>query len=274
MAFHVPEIIKKHPWAFGLGGVGLFIVIYYLASKSGSSASTGSATDASTLAYDAQQNQLSAAENIAQTNAQAAVQGAQLQANVQSQSIAASQEVTDNQTSASLQAYLANSNNSLTAVQSGNQTSVDLAQVQANEQSNVVNGLASIVNAQYTAQENQQNDVTSYLENLTNTQGAVAMQGLNNQAVATGDQYALDQQVVNTAGPGLNYQISKGNNASQTSAEGVVESLTGNIPGSIASVGGATQTEVNNQNANAASTIGVVQSISSLGGAIAGGLLG
>ena len=266
------EFVKKHwPWFLG-GGIVLFVLIYI--SQSGSSSSSGSATDSSTLAYDAQQNQLAAAEQIAQTNASAQVQATQLQANVQSQSISASQEVTDNQTSASLQAYLANSNNSLAAVQSTNQSQVDLAQVQANEQGTTVNALASIVNAQYTAQENQQNDVTSYLENLTNTQGAVAMQGLNNQATATGDQYALDQQVVNATGQGLNYQISKGNNASQTSAEGVVESLTGNIPGSVASVGGATQTEINNQNANADSTVGVVNSISSLGGAIAGGLLG
>ena len=61
------EFVKKHwPWFLG-GGIVLFVLIYI--SQSGSSSSSGSATDSSTLAYDAQQNQLAAAEQIAQTNA-------------------------------------------------------------------------------------------------------------------------------------------------------------------------------------------------------------
>lgn len=269
MPFHFDfGIVKRHPYLFAGGGIALFVIIYYVISSS-SSDQAGASTGSTTSTED---DQLAAAENIAGLQAQTQLQGAQIAADVQSQSISASQEVTDNQTSASLQAYLANSNNSLAAVQSTNQTQVGLAQVQANEQDTVVNSLASIVGDQYSAQENQQNDVAGYLNNLTNTQGAVALQGLNNQAVATGDQYALDNNIVSATAPGLNYQISKGNNASQTSAEGVVESLTGDYPAAVSSVGGATQTELGNQSTTT-STAGVINSLSGAGSSVLAGLL-
>lgn len=258
MAFHLDwGIFKRHPYATAGGAIALFVLIYLVVSSEGQSSQ--GASDTSSLAYDEQQQQLSAQESIAGLQAQASEYATQTQGSIQSQAIAASQDVTNNQTNASLQAYLQNSNNELTAVQSQNQTQVSLAQVQANEQDTVVNSLAQIVGDQYATQQNQENDIASVLENQTNVAGSVATDQINTQG-------ALSSQALKIVGSG---QLNKGGQGGQLQVAGLGAALGEPTVGVAGEAAGANVAASNN-----ALTSNIVGSVIGAGSSILQGLVG
>lgn len=207
--------VKEHKVLFGVGGVVLFILLYYLMSKSGSSASTATSSSGVTQA-DVQLAQLSAQDQLAQMQLQAQSSAVAAQAGVQSQAIAASQQV-----------QLANTAASQAVAENTNATQVQLAQVQGQTQDQYIQSLGDIVTAQYTAQTQQKQDLLAYLENASNNQAAVASQGINAQV-------QLDTQA-------LQHVRDVGGSQNRTS---IIESAMGNIPGSVVAEQGATASTI------------------------------
>ena len=215
MAFNL-EIVKKHPVAFGGGAIALFLLLWYLMSKGGSSTSTATGATTGTTQADLQLAQIQAAQNAAQMQVQGQQNIASIQAGVQSQAVAASQAV-----------QLAQTQAAQNVAESTNATQVQLAQVQGQTQTDYVNALSNIVTAQYAAQETQSNNVLAYLENQSNNQAAVAQAGIASQGY-------LDTQA-------LQHVTQVGGSQNRTS---IIESAMGNIPGSVTAEQGATASAV------------------------------
>jgi hypothetical protein len=241
------EFVKKHPYAFGVGGVFLFILLYYYFSKS-SSGSTAASGATGTNAYDVQLAQVDAAQGAQTLQANTALAGAQIQAGVQSQGISASQDVTNNQTAAQLAAIEAQTTAALNVTQSNNQTQVQLSQVQEQSTADQINAIEGIVNAQYTSADTKTNDLYAYLTSANNNQAAVQSQAITTQGAL--DTASLGQ-VTNVGG--------------SQNRTAIILGATGNIPGSVAAENGAT---VSNASDNS-----TVASIASSGASLLSALL-
>jgi len=207
MPFNFEEL-KQHPYA--VGGViivGALIVFYYLSQQGSSNASSiGSSSDYS--AADA---------TIQQANAAAAIQTNAQNAQIQQSQIAAS--VANNQTAAQVSTQNTSVLAGLIAALSGNQTGLQVAQVNANaatlqqanqevSQQNIYSlqeaGLQDQINQ--ASIENANNNATSlagFVDQL-NAQGAIAAQSLNiagGLATTQQQQYAQEvSQIIPLAG--------------------------------------------------------------------------
>ena len=230
--------IKEHKVLFGVGGVGLFILLYYFLSRGSSSSSTATGSSGVSQA-DVQLAQLSAQDQLAQMQLQAQSNAVSTQAGVQSQAISASQAVQLAQTTAAQN-----------VAENTNATQVQLAQVQGQTQDQYIQSLSDIVTAQYTAQENQSNNVLKYLETVSNNQAAVASQGITTQA-----------QLNETA---LSHLKEVGGSQNRTS---IIESAMGNIPGSITAEQGATASAVSGNQTTASIASGITGAVAALFGA-------
>ena len=164
------KMVEAHPYWFVFGGIVIFVIFYYISSSSNSvgGSSSGTSND------DLQLAQLSAAANAQDNQTSAALQAAQMQANVQTTAITSSQEATDEQTQAQLQAVQA---------QVGGQVAINQQNTQA--QVTQTNDLAAVMLGQYLTQEQEQANVVNYLTNNTNVQGALVSQQLSNQNQTT-----------------------------------------------------------------------------------------
>lgn len=237
MAFNW-SYVKEHKILFGVGGVVLFILLYYLMSKSSSAGTVTTGASGASQA-DVQLAQLSAQDQLAQMQLTAQGQAVQTQAGVQSQAIAASQAVQLAQTAAAQNVAV-----------NTNQTQVQLAQVAGQTQDQYIQSLGDIVTAQYTAQENQSNNVLAYLETMSNNQAKVASQGITTQA-------ALDTAA-------LTHVKDVGGSQNRTS---IIESAMNNIPGSITAEQGATVSAVSGNQTTASITNGITSAVAALFGA-------
>lgn len=214
------SLVKKHPYAFGIGGIVLFILFYYFMSKGKSSGvtSTSGATSA-----DLQLAQIQAGQSVQQTAQQAQLQAAQIQAGVQTTAIKASQDVSNNQTAAQL-----------AAIQAQVAAQTKIVETQSQTQIAQTDALASIVKDQYDSQTMQHQATIDYLNNMTNAQATVALAQIQaNQSVvqsAQQTQYELDTQ-------SLSHIKDVGGSQNRTA---IILGSTGNIPGSVAAANGQT----------------------------------
>jgi hypothetical protein len=164
-------VFKRHPYLTGIGAVAVFVVVYLIKANSASSNSATTTSATGTTAADLQLAQLQAAQSSQQLQAQVQLQTVAAQAGVQSQQISASQEVTDNQTAAQLAAIQA---------QVTGQTTLGVAQVQG--QDSQAQTYAGIIESQYQSQTDQHQATVDYLNNLTNAQAGVAIEGIDANA--------------------------------------------------------------------------------------------
>lgn len=212
----IKELFSKHPYLIGGGALVVFVVVYYLFSRSGGS-STVTASGTST---DAQTNALNAQENIAQLQSQTALAAKQIDAGVAAQQISAAQDVTKYQTDAQVKALFSN-----------NDTQVQIAKVQADSNMAQVKALEDIVTAQYTSQEHASDNTLAYLNNLTNAQAYVQSQAIQTQG-------QLDMA-------SLSHVKDVGGSQNRTA---IILGATGNIQGSVAAAQGQTASSISGDN--------------------------
>jgi hypothetical protein len=243
------------------------------------------------------QDQDSAAVQGANIQANANVLQTQLEADVAESNIGAQQQTEDAQTAAQVQIAEGGydvqnnaANDQLAAISDQITGQVQQQQIQAQaqdvttqaqvqENSDNLATVLGLVTSQNQTQEAEYAD--QYATQATNDQTAVDLSGqqygylqdetddatdinltaLQDQTQLATQQQALNQQIVGQVLPAASYQLGHGNNASQDSAIALIESLTGNIPGSVSSIGAANTTEIGNENENAAVTGTVAKSV-------------
>lgn len=172
----ISEEIKKHPYLIGGATLAAAFLLYLLLSRGSSSGSSAQSGVGSVAAIDAQNNQLEAAASVQNSQTQAQVQAAQLQANAQTAQVNAAADAQNTQTDAQLIAALAQ-----------NQTNAQ-ANTVAGEVTNNQNSLeAGVLTSEYA-------DELAALTNTNQTQldaytagvnGAVASQQITAQQNAT-----------------------------------------------------------------------------------------
>jgi roadblock/LC7 domain-containing protein len=246
-------IFKRHPYMTGIGAVGVFLLIF-LSRKSGGASSSGGSSGT-----DLQLAQLQAAANAQNNQAQVAVTTAQLQAQVQSQAITASQDVQNNQTSAQL-----------AAIEAQTQAQTAIYSKQADAQTAQAETYASIIKGQYQSQVDIHGQTVDYLNNLTNQQAAVASQQIDAATYIQGK--AIDAQQTNLQtvkdlipdfqhlGIGENYN---------NEIIGLVGAVTGQSNVATSGINSTSAVVANNNTVNSASSI-----IGSIGNAATGVLAG
>lgn len=230
------EILKKHPLATGASLVGVFLAVYlYRKYKGGSS--TGTMTVASPT-IDPQVAALQVAAQNQQLASQAQIASAQAQANVMQQAIAAQQETTDAQTAAQLK-----------AAQAQYDAITQVAQLQANTATTINTTDAGVASQALTNQATLGKQYLDVMNNYVNTQGSV------------------EQQKLNLSGQALNYVNDVNGSQNRVS---IIESATGNVPGSIAAENGATMSAVSGNQ----TTASITDTAIGVGGGILKGLFG
>lgn len=203
------EILKKHPLATGASLVGVFLAVYlYRKYKGGSS----SAPMVVSSTVDPQVAALQVAAQNQQLASQAQIASAQAQANVMQQAIAAQQETTDAQTAAALEAAKAQY-----------ATLSHVADVQAQTSQSNTATEAQVASQALTNQSDLGNKYLDVLNSYVNTQGTIAQGNL-----------ALRQQT-------LGYVNDVHGSQNRVS---IIESATGNVPGSVAAEQGQTMSSV------------------------------
>ena len=265
------EELKQHPYAVGgVVIVGALIVFYYLSNGGGSNAPSTGSSDYS--AADA---------TIQQANAAAAIQTNAQNAQIQQAQIAAS--VANNQTAAQVSTQNTSVLAGLIAALSGNQTGLQVAQVNANaatlqqanqevSQQNIYSlqeaGLQDQINQ--AAIENANNNATSlagFVDQL-NAQGQIAAQSLNiagGLATTQQQQYAQEvSQIIPLAGQQKNSALDA---TDQTSLFQTI--LSGGNPSVAAAGTNASASAANSGNAASASKVnsitnGITNAVSSL----------
>jgi hypothetical protein len=144
-------LIEEHPWATVaiIGGGGLLLYLYWRGGSSAAAAPQGgggyAAADpsitAANLSLSAQQAQLNGQIAGLQIQGSTQIQLAQIGAGVSSQNIAASQETTDTTTLASLRAATTQTAAQLALGLGSQQSTVDLARIQAQVQMSEIDAL-------------------------------------------------------------------------------------------------------------------------------------
>jgi hypothetical protein len=172
------SIVKRHPYAIGGTVVGL-IVLWLLLRHSSSGGSASSSSGPSPA--DLQLAQLNAGAGIQNSQIQAGVQVAQTQADVVNNQTAAALTASELTTAAQLQLGLHQQDVQFATAVTGDQTSVDLANIQANVditktqiQGNTIEDVAAIQGqtqvqieqAQTAVALTQVQDVNSQISNL------------------------------------------------------------------------------------------------------------
>lgn len=195
MAIEVPHIVKEHPVAtvaiVGAGALALFL-IFNAQSAGAATASAGGVSADAALAYQAQQDQLSAAAN-AQNSSQSFQLTAQSQdlasklallieqdkSALSAQSTAA--QVTNNQNQLQYQLGESQISAQLAGLQSNNATSVSLAQITAGEQEAIANTNANVAiqqsNNATTVAVTQSHDYASVEKTISNNNTASSIVG-------------------------------------------------------------------------------------------------
>jgi hypothetical protein len=249
------------------------LIVFYYLSNSGSSnaSSTGSSSDYS--AADA---------TIQQANAAAAIQTNAQNAQIQQAQIAAS--VANNQTAAQVSTQNTSVLAGLIAALSGNQTGLQVAQVNANaatlqqanqevSQQNIYSlqeaGLQDQINQ--AAIENANNNATSlsgFVDQL-NAQGAIASQTI---AAATG--LSTQQQTYNQQNSQYILSLVPGQQGGTPLALGLVDAALGNTSGGTSIATSALNANAATSIANTQANASIINSITKLGSTIAGGIFG
>ena len=235
------EYFKKHTAIVIAAALGLFVEFYLLIKRSqGSSAAANPA--AGLAAYTLQEQQLQQAGGLQSAQLQAQYATQQLQANLQGQQVNASLSAQNTQTEAQLIAALAQNQTQAQA----NKLSAEVTNNQYSTEAGVVNNQT---NAQLTALETQAGLYTNYM----NIAGTLAKQQAANN-------YALNRSVI----------ANIGNVGGSQNRVSLLESASGNVPGSIAAESGATASAVSGNYTTGA----ILTSIANLGSKTVSGLLG
>lgn len=218
------DIFKKHPYWTAAGAIAIIAIVWYMSSQGGG----GTSTTAGGLSQaDLQMAQLQAASQSQQLQAQTQLQAAGIAAGVQNNAIASQQAITDAQTAAQL-----------AAIQAQTGAQVDINKQTTDAQTQQTQAMANVIMDQYDQQTAQQANVVSYLNNLTNAQATVAGEqvqaGLTIAQTAQQNQYNLSTQALSHV---------TDVNGSQNRVS-IIESATGNIPGSVAAEYGQTASSI------------------------------
>ncbi len=235
------EYAKKHPAMAAALGIGLFAVFYLLLKSKGSSQAAQSPV-AGLAQYTLQEQQLQSAAGLQNAQLQAQLQAQQGQVGLQTAQINAGLNAQNTQTEAQLIAALAQ-----------NQTQAQANSLSAEVTNNQYSTEAGVINNQTNAQLAALNTQAGLYQDYINTSGSLAAQQLQHQ-------YALNQSVIQNIG-----QV--GGSQNRVS---LLESASGNIPGSITAETGATASAVSGNML----TGSIVNSIANLGSHTVTGLLG
>lgn len=185
------EIVKKHPYAFVGGALGLFIVLYLLLRNSGGSSSAGASSSGGgatplTGAQQVQVDALNAQAGVQSAQVQGAVDVASAQAAVANNQTEAALQANELQTAASLQLGSEQVNAQIAETLGAQATTVKTAQIQSNTEL----GTAAISSS---TQEDLAKISASESETNTNTEAAA----LTDLAAISGQTQVAVQQAKN-----------------------------------------------------------------------------
>jgi len=213
----IKELFAKHPYLASGGAIAIFILFYYLFSRSSSSSGTAYTSGGT----DAQTSAANTAAQIEQLRSQTQLGLATIQAGTATEQINAAHDVALLQTNAQLE-----------ALKSNNETQLGLAQVQAGQNEATSKALEDIVTAQYTSAAQRTHDAYAYLSTISTNQTAV-------QQAALAAKTAQDKAVISA--------LSGVNNSALRA--GVLSTITtGSSAPAVASQNGVATTTVSGQN--------------------------